>query len=1073
MRSLLCVSALTLCAASDGLTEEQSSLMQLRIPRAAKADAHHVQLLGLDIATQEGRVALLDKVRTLAKKVADGKIDDATVELLDGAVGMAADVLREQALPAIQSQHDGAVRELDIMADNVHACASDPHNGQAAVDALGTSTQGLRGDHQTCRTEEHVVHEDQTRVCDDWSTFLSDLAEPPCPLPERAEREGVVAQLERLEHYAETYTRPATEKMEHCHAMTEELEAKRVVCNGKQVDFESSYCAHQRSCAMLSDCHEREKRAFDDFTVVVAEGVDARKLEYRTITQIQCFLDLIVQASHSGAPVGDDDLNRCGEEVNTDHLDIVPPAINPITPCDVDMMSRGACSPAFFTTEYAAMPQHETVQGLCVACPVVTRAPVDIDRTPVDIDHAPVDVTVTAAPARVSCGVPAAIPNSVTTLAELVFPQTVVVTCEHGHTTTGEPTAPESFEISCQSTGELATVGQCLPVVCGSPPALPHGSFTEAAQQLLADGATLSEVLEYRCDDGFSLDRTDDEEQMTGSVTCLPTGRFSAVAPCREIDDCIGHSCGPHGHCVDGHMEYSCVCASGFEQGEVNGELICGNVDDCGPSDCGEGGTCEDQVNDYTCNCEQGFELTELEDEKMCTRIECGEPPALENAGEQRIEKAVFEDLVVYECLEGFTTTGRADGDTSIVTECLASGEFTTLVAASASDSADGSQASCMPVTCGLPPVMPNAVAEQTEVSFGSRATYRCDEHFSTDGLPGGVSVFEVMCESTGNFGASRTCQPIVYPEPEPVSCGVPPQVGNAVLGVAGEREYGEAAVYTCPPSHSMDGSPQGVTDFSVQCQEDGTFSAAPVSTCQMITFSVQGRISNALTARAVSGAQVVLRQGSVAVTVSTNSNGIFQAQGVPTGECQMEVSVNGYITTTRTIVVSSHISSGGLGDAVVSPILPTGDWRAVLTWGESPRDLDSHVYFHGTSCHMYYARRNVRCGAFNNVRASLDRDDTSSYGPETTTISNLVTNCQGRSSCKLIYKVHNWSGRPGLDVSGATVQVFNGDREMATFNIGADGLSGGSGRNQYWSVFQLDGLTGELTTCSSAGCDQ
>jgi hypothetical protein len=401
MRSLLCFSALALCSATDAVTEEQSSLMQLKIPRAAKAGAHHVQLLGLDIETQEGRVALLDKVRTLAKKVADGKIDDATVELLDGAVGMAADVLREQALPAVQSQHDAAVRELNVMADNVHACESDPQEGQAAVDALGRSTQGLRGDHQTCRGEEHVVHEEQTRVCDDWTTFLTDLAEPPCPLPDRAEREDVVAQLERLEHYAETYTAPATEKMDHCHTMTEELEAKRLVCNGKQADFESSYCAHQQSCVVLSECHDREKAAFEQFTVVVAEGVDARKLEFRTITQIQCFLDLIVQAAHSGAPVGDDDLNRCGEDVNTDHLNIVPPAINPITPCDADMMSRGTCSPAFFSTEYAAMPQHETVEGLCVACPMAPpdRSNDRVMESPILATAAPpVPVVGTAAP---------------------------------------------------------------------------------------------------------------------------------------------------------------------------------------------------------------------------------------------------------------------------------------------------------------------------------------------------------------------------------------------------------------------------------------------------------------------------------------------------------------------------------------------------------------------------------------------------------------------------------------------------------------------------------------------------
>ena len=69
-----------------------------------------------------------------------------------------------------------------------------------------------------------------------------------------------------------------------------------------------------------------------------------------------------------------------------------------------------------------------------------------------------------------------------------------------------------------------------------------------------------------------------------------------------------GHSCGSHGRCVDGHMDYSCDCISGFQMEEVTGEKMSGNIDDCKPNACGDR-NCVDKVNGYTCNCDAGHEL--------------------------------------------------------------------------------------------------------------------------------------------------------------------------------------------------------------------------------------------------------------------------------------------------------------------------------------------------------------------------------------------------------------------------------------------------------------------------------
>ena len=68
---------------------------------------------------------------------------------------------------------------------------------------------------------------------------------------------------------------------------------------------------------------------------------------------------------------------------------------------------------------------------------------------------------------------------------------------------------------------------------------------------------------------------------------------------------------------------------------------------------------------------------------------------------------------------------------------------------------------------------------------------------------------------------------------------------------------------------------------------------------------------------------------------------------------------------------------------AVALPV-KNGQLRVVLTWGETPRDLDSHLDT-PSGCHVYYGRKQCR------GEASLDTDVTDSYGPETINIVKLL----------------------------------------------------------------------------------
>ena len=99
---------------------------------------------------------------------------------------------------------------------------------------------------------------------------------------------------------------------------------------------------------------------------------------------------------------------------------------------------------------------------------------------------------------------------------------------------------------------------------------------------------------------------------------------------------------------------------------------------------------------------------------------------------------------------------------------------------------------------------------------------------------------------------------------------------------------------------------------------------------------------------------------------------------------------------------------------------------KIVLDWGEDPSDLDAHLY--GKNAHVY----------FNNQKASnmeLDRDDTSSYGPETHTIKEPAPNDVYK------YYVHNYSdsdtpASSRLSNSEAQVKVYIDNELKKTFTI-------------------------------------
>jgi hypothetical protein len=125
-----------------------------------------------------------------------------------------------------------------------------------------------------------------------------------------------------------------------------------------------------------------------------------------------------------------------------------------------------------------------------------------------------------------------------------------------------------------------------------------------------------------------------------------------------------------------------------------------------------------------------------------------------------------------------------------------------------------------------------------------------------------------------------------------------------------------------------------------------------------------------------------------------------------------------------------------------------------VLTWGQSPRDLDSHLVtpsIDGNVYHVYYSNRgNVTFTPF----AKPDVDKTQSYGPENMSIYQLFT-------VTYHYYVLNNSGEAPIAGSGAQVNIYGPSGNLLD-TINAPGSETGSGL--YWLVADVDGATGNVT---------
>jgi hypothetical protein len=212
---------------------------------------------------------------------------------------------------------------------------------------------------------------------------------------------------------------------------------------------------------------------------------------------------------------------------------------------------------------------------------------------------------------------------------------------------------------------------------------------------------------------------------------------------------------------------------------------------------------------------------------------------------------------------------------------------------------------------------------------------------------------------------------------------------------------------------------------------------------------SLYGVVRDATTGAGISGVTVSVN-GALTASAGTGSYSVSAV--IPSDHVLVTALMSGYQPFSAVLAIDPNESVEQ--DIVLVPTAQYGDqYRFVLTWGQDPQDLDSHLWVplgEDTQYHVAFWDK----GSLTTVPyAELDVDDVTSFGPETIT---LLPNYEGQ----YVYAVHHWYGEGTIATSGAVVQVYSGNNLTHVLNA----PDAECHDNWWWWVGELNAETGQLS---------
>jgi hypothetical protein len=212
---------------------------------------------------------------------------------------------------------------------------------------------------------------------------------------------------------------------------------------------------------------------------------------------------------------------------------------------------------------------------------------------------------------------------------------------------------------------------------------------------------------------------------------------------------------------------------------------------------------------------------------------------------------------------------------------------------------------------------------------------------------------------------------------------------------------------------------------------------------------TLQGTVRDASTGGSIPDATVAVNGAQT----TSDASGVYSVTDVVPGDhVLVTASASGYQPFSMVLAVGDGETVDQ--DLVLVPSAQSADeYRFILTWGEEPTDLDSHLWVPigaGQYAHVCFWSRGTLASA---PYAELDVDDMFSFGPETVT---LLPEYEGQ----YVYAVHEWTGEGTLATSNAVVQIYAGNNLIHVLDVPTQAC----GENYWWYVGQLDAEAGVFT---------
>uniref|UniRef100_A0A671PAW8 Sushi, von Willebrand factor type A, EGF and pentraxin domain-containing protein 1 n=1 Tax=Sinocyclocheilus anshuiensis TaxID=1608454 RepID=A0A671PAW8_9TELE len=395
----------------------------------------------------------------------------------------------------------------------------------------------------------------------------------------------------------------------------------------------------------------------------------------------------------------------------------------------------------------------------------------------------------------VSCGCPDVSKDVLVRGDDYTFGKRLLFSCNLGFILQGTPTSV------CLANGSWSEAPpKCLPANCGQPPVIENGQVT-------GTDYGYNGMVRYACGIGYVL---------TGNPTliCRADGLWDDPPPRCDIVTCDPPEDISHGYLngssfnFDDVVEY--ICFPGYE---VVGSpvLRCaaegvwlGQVPECRPCVCSLPVLKYGAIlgRDHTCGasiwfrCDEGYKIlgpTEAICDKggvwspgvpICTRGRCSSPPpAVPNAVVQG-SAAYSIDTVTYRCRPGYHLKGFPH------LSCGRLGRW------------GEPNLNCEPISCGVPPLIPNAETAGVVLTYGSKAQYRCKEGFEL-----ATKTDSITCQSDGTWSKhSIRCRPS--------PCSLPANLTYVVITGKQLTPVGGTVIISCRPGYYLEGP--GLSECSV-----------------------------------------------------------------------------------------------------------------------------------------------------------------------------------------------------------------------------------------------------------------